>query len=114
MSTRTIEQEEKYQEQIINLKSKLGFCPFHDDTNRKPIQQHKYWIMYENDFPYEWTDEHYLLFTKRHTDTPNEEELKELNEIALDLDPMHYVLLRNLPVLTSVWCYHYHIIKPKN
>ena len=112
MSTRSIETENKYQEDLKLLQSKIGYCPFHDKLDRKVIEHLGLWVMYENDYPYEWAEEHYLLFTRRHTDIPDHDEISELDKILLDMDKEQYVCLKNPDVLTSVWCYHYHIIKP--
>lgn len=112
MSTRTVEDEKNYQDIKKQLQSKLGFCPFHDDEEKVVIEHYNYWKLLNNDYPYQWTQEHYLLFTKRHTNKLNEQEQEELNKILIDMDKEHYVCLKNPDVLTSVWCYHYHIIKP--
>ena len=112
MSTRTVEQEQNYQEQQISLRKKIGFCTFHDSDDRKPVQRQGSWVLFENDYPYKWADEHYLLFPKRHTNKLNEEEQLELNVLLKDYDNLGYVCLLNPEILRSVWCYHYHIIKP--
>lgn len=109
MSTRTVEQEKKYQEHRLSLKT--GECPFHDG-DRVVLEAYKHWVLYTNDFPYKWTEEHWLLFPKRHTNKLNEQEENELVKIIKDFDDMHYVCLLNHESLKSIWCFHYHIIKP--
>lgn len=111
MSTRTVEQEQKYQEQQISLRRKIGFCPFHDGDKPK-LETYEHWLLFNNEFPYKWTKEHWLLFPKRHTNKLNEQEENELVKIIKDFDDMHYVCLKNHESLTSIWCLHYHIIKP--
>lgn len=112
MSTRTVETEIKYQKQMASLQKKVGFCPFHDDDKKEPIERFDHWVMFQNEYPYKWAEEHYLLFPKRHTNKLNPDEQQELAVIIKDMDNMHYVCLKNHRALTSVWCLHYHIIKP--
>lgn len=111
MSTRSNEIEKQYQEDLKLLQSKIGYCPFHDG-NKEPNLRENYWGLYKNNYPYKWANEHWLLFPARHTNKLNEEETKELEKILKEWDDLDYVCLRNPDVLTSVWCYHYHIIKP--
>ena len=98
----------------VNKVSKLlGYCVFHDDKDRKKLETFKHWFLTPNDFPYKWTEEHYLLIPKRHTNKLNEEEEQELDIIAKDYDNENYLIYKNVPSICSVWCVHYHVIKPR-
>ena len=99
MSTRTVEQEQKYQEFKAKLKEELGRCPYHDPNDKIPLHKFEHWTLYKNDFAYPFAEEHFMLLINRHTATPNEEELEELKVLTLEYDEMKYLCHENPPWL---------------
>lgn len=83
----------------------------------EPIKKFKYWAIKENDFPYDRiTDRHLLLYTIRHTDEPNTEELRELRLILKVFEDKGYAdaILKNFKKNQSIKNHlHFHLITYK-